>query len=102
MITLHLITQDDQPYGSVRRCCEACGVMAPSIVMERYVPTSRVFYFFNEEGAWTNAPSAFRRFRSLEAAPFVACDRPSLAFRGWNDRGPRVEIHDGGDPGDCS
>lgn len=24
-ITLHLITQRDQPYGSVRKCCEACG-----------------------------------------------------------------------------
>jgi hypothetical protein len=25
---LHLVTQDNQPYGSVRRCCERCGVMA--------------------------------------------------------------------------
>jgi hypothetical protein len=24
---LHLRTQNDQPYGSVRRCCERCGVM---------------------------------------------------------------------------
>lgn len=24
---LHLVTQDGQPYGSVRRCCERCGVM---------------------------------------------------------------------------
>ncbi len=23
--TLHLITQDDQPYGSVRKSCENCG-----------------------------------------------------------------------------
>lgn len=22
---LHLLTQDDQPYGSVRKCCELCG-----------------------------------------------------------------------------
>lgn len=24
---VHLVTQDGQPYGSVRRCCEICGVM---------------------------------------------------------------------------
>lgn len=24
---LHLMTQDGQPYGSARRCCEECGVM---------------------------------------------------------------------------
>jgi len=27
MKTLHLMTQRDQPYGSVRRCCERCGLM---------------------------------------------------------------------------
>ncbi len=25
--TLHLMTQRDQPYGSVRKCCEICGLM---------------------------------------------------------------------------
>lgn len=25
--TLHLMTQRNQPYGSVRKCCEHCGVM---------------------------------------------------------------------------
>jgi len=25
--TLHLMTQRNQPYGSVRRCCENCGLM---------------------------------------------------------------------------
>jgi hypothetical protein len=24
---LHFMTQDNQPYGSQRRCCERCGVM---------------------------------------------------------------------------
>lgn len=24
---IHLKTQRDQPYGSVRRCCEQCGIM---------------------------------------------------------------------------
>lgn len=24
---LHLMTQDDQPYGSQRKCCERCGLM---------------------------------------------------------------------------
>ena len=27
MTTLHLKTQDNQPYGSERRCCERCGIM---------------------------------------------------------------------------
>ena len=26
-ITLHLMTQRDQPYGSQRKCCEMCGLM---------------------------------------------------------------------------
>lgn len=25
----HLMTQRDQPYGSMRRCCEMCGAMIP-------------------------------------------------------------------------
>ena len=25
---LHLVTQRNQPYGSVRKCCERCGAMA--------------------------------------------------------------------------
>ena len=24
---LHYVSQDDQPYGSVRHCCECCGSM---------------------------------------------------------------------------
>lgn len=27
MKTLHLMTQRDQPFGSVRKCCELCGAM---------------------------------------------------------------------------
>lgn len=27
MKTIHLMTQDGQPYGSENRCCELCGVM---------------------------------------------------------------------------
>lgn len=26
MSKLHLITQNNQPYGSARRCCERCGL----------------------------------------------------------------------------
>jgi hypothetical protein len=26
-VILHLKTQDHQPYGSERRCCERCGIM---------------------------------------------------------------------------
>lgn len=25
-MVMHLRTQDDQPYGSVRKCCERCGL----------------------------------------------------------------------------
>jgi hypothetical protein len=36
MRVLHLMTQDDQPYGSERRCCERCGVQ---ILYRRDPPT---------------------------------------------------------------
>lgn len=35
-VTLHLMTQDDQPYGSQRRCCERCGVMIWSNPQPKY------------------------------------------------------------------
>lgn len=31
MILAHLLTQDGQPYGSVRKCCERCGLAIPEI-----------------------------------------------------------------------
>lgn len=38
---LHLMTQRDQPYGSVRRCCECCGLM--------YIPMSDNWIFHSPE-----------------------------------------------------
>src|SRR5579872_1364072 len=35
---LHLVTQRNQPYGSVRRCCERCGVMTPPAAVGAVVP----------------------------------------------------------------
>lgn len=47
---LHLVTQRDQPYGSVRRCCEWCGRMCwPDMAMSAK--------------RWTTLPDVF------EAAP---------------------------------
>lgn len=31
---LHLVTQDGQPYGSVRKCCEECGILTAGRVPE--------------------------------------------------------------------
>lgn len=46
--TLHLMTQRDQSYGSVRKCCEYCGLM----LVAR--PAS-----FWQEHAWTDDPAEF-------------------------------------------
>ena len=48
MPTLHLMTQRDQPYGSVRKCCEICG----SMMVAR--PDS--FWLKN---TWTDDPAQF-------------------------------------------
>jgi hypothetical protein len=41
-VTLHLMTQDNQPYGSMRLCCEKCGLM-----MEEHAWTdSRDVYYY--------------------------------------------------------
>jgi hypothetical protein len=34
---LHLMTQDDQPYGSTRKCCEVCGVIPWNYTDDRKV-----------------------------------------------------------------
>lgn len=96
MITLHLITQDDQPYGSVRRCCEMCGCMKSAAL-----------------GVFTDDRALFARARNflhiasmrtaLDDITVVACDRRPIAFKDWNARGPRALLgRDDGDPGDCS
>jgi hypothetical protein len=48
-VTLHLMTQRDQPYGSERRCCELCGLM----LVGR--PDS-----FWQRHTWTDEPSHYR------------------------------------------
>lgn len=48
-ITLHLKTQRNQPYGSVRRCCEMCGLM----LINR--PDS-----FWEKNTWTDQPEHYK------------------------------------------
>lgn len=43
---LHLVTQDNQPYGSVRQCCQECGIMTIG-------PTAPIHTI--EKAAWDEA-----------------------------------------------
>lgn len=64
MVTVHLVTQRDQPYGSTRLCCERCGV--------------QVFYrpdiprWTDDEGTFLNLPEGFQR-----------CDQSAEATTSW-------------------
>jgi hypothetical protein len=51
MTTLHLMTQRDQPYGSVRKCCEYCGLML----------VARPDSFWREH-TWTDEPEHFKHW----------------------------------------
>jgi hypothetical protein len=51
MTTLHLMTQRDQPYGSVRKCCERCGLMM----------VARPDSFWRQH-AWTDVPGDYRHW----------------------------------------
>lgn len=51
MTTLHLMTQRGQPYGSVRQCCEYCGLML--------VARPDSFY---KSHAWTCEPEHFKHW----------------------------------------
>ena len=42
-ITLHLMTQDNQPYGSSRRCCEICGVMIWPLPQPQWTEDRQVY-----------------------------------------------------------
>ena len=35
---VHLLLQDDQPYGSERRCCNHCGIMLVKMIAGYVVP----------------------------------------------------------------
>ena len=50
---LHLMTQDNQPYGSRRRCCEMCGVMI----------------WFGSQPAWTDD----RELYEMPSVRYVPC-----------------------------
>ncbi len=53
--TLHLMTQRDQPYGSVRKCCEICGLMM----------VDRDAAFWREHG-WVDDPDEYKYHPSDE------------------------------------
>jgi len=46
MQILHLKTQDNQPYGSVRKCCEECGkmIVGNSLPNDHWWTDERVMY----------------------------------------------------------
>ena len=46
MDVIHLMTQRDQPYGSVRRCCEVCGTAISAEPKFLYTDDSK--WYFNE------------------------------------------------------
>jgi len=43
-VIAHLMTQDGQPYGSTRRCCEICGIMIWGSPHPPYTEDSEAFY----------------------------------------------------------
>lgn len=53
ILTLHLMTQRNQPYGSHRKCCEECGVML--------VARPHAFWI---KHTWTDQPDDFKRHAS--------------------------------------
>lgn len=68
--TLHLMTQREQPYGSVRRCCERCGLLL--------VARPDAFW---EEHAYTTDEGAFM--------PTFA---DGIAYRTCDGRRPSAQI----------
>lgn len=81
--TLHLMTQRDQPYGSVRKCCERCGVM----LVGR--PDS-----FWEKHAYTDNPDDWRSWPAGSAnVPYelIPCGLSNQAPKGGADTPPVQE-----------
>lgn len=76
VLILHLVTQAGQPYGSVRRCCEKCGIMT-----EPGPPWGSKF---------TDDPVVWERTRSerflAEGVCFTSCSgRDSLPAKGGGE-----------------
>jgi len=63
---LHLVTQDGQPYGSARLCCERCGVQ----VLYR----SEVPHWTDDRGMYADPPSGFFRCDSDTAVVVEVMD----------------------------
>lgn len=66
MPTLHLMTQRDQPYGSVRKCCEMCGLML----------VARPDWFWKEH-AWVDDPEHYKRHEGATFGEMVPCYPPA-------------------------
>lgn len=72
-VTLHLMTQRGQPYGSERRCCERCGLMM----------VARPPWFWKEH-AWTDEPEHYKRWPAVIShglGEVVTCDDARRAAR---------------------
>jgi hypothetical protein len=52
--SLHIVTQRDQPYGSVRKCCERCGHYSNSMD------------FTDNPDLWNEPPPGYRRCNTID------------------------------------
>lgn len=72
-VTLHLMTQRGQPYGSVRRCCERCGLMMVARPAE-----------FWRENVWVDDPKDYKHWPAVSShglGEVVTCDDARRAAR---------------------
>lgn len=65
--TLHLVTQRYQPYGSVRRCCERCGLAVPAFGDREAI--ARFGAHTPDEEVYRDPPSHYVACVTLGAAP---------------------------------
>ena len=61
-MSLHLMTQRGQPYGSVRRCCEECGL----------IMVARPAEFWKTHN-WTDEPEHFKNQTGPDGTELVTC-----------------------------
>lgn len=70
-VTLHLMTQRGQPYGSERRCCEECGLML--------VGRPDAFWL---KHTWTDKPDDFKRHSAQSGlGELVPCNQQAQAVQ---------------------
>lgn len=61
LVTLHLKTQRNQPYGSERRCCEKCGIM-----IWGNIPIKGGGAYTDDDECYNNPPTGYVNCSKLE------------------------------------